>query len=90
MSHSTLSSEEISQIGKERYQQHLRNLVETPDNIGQIIAIDLNTNDYEIDPDLLVACDRLKVRHPDAVTWIERIGYDAVFAIGGTLVRTAP
>lgn len=89
MSYSTLSSEEISQIGKERY-QHLQSLVETPENIGEIIAIDINTNDYEIDRDLLVACDRLKARHPDAVTWIGRVGYDAVYAIGGTLIRTVP
>ena len=81
MSVSTLSREEISRIGKERYQQHLRTKVETPDNIGKIVAIDLNTNDYEIDEDLLLACDRLKVRHPDAVTWIERIGYDAVYTL---------
>ncbi len=39
------------------------------------------------DRDLLVACDRLKVRHPDALTWIGRVGYDAVFAIGGTLAE---
>jgi hypothetical protein len=26
----------------------------------------------------------------DSVTWAERIGYDAVYAIGGTLVRTTP
>ena len=89
MSVSTLSREEISRIGKQRYKQHLRTEVETQENIGKIVAIDLNTNDYEVDEDLLVACDRLKVRHPDAVTWIERIGYDAVYAIGGTLVRTA-
>ena len=81
MSVSTLSREEISRIGKEQYQQYLRTNVETPDNIGKIVAIDLNTNDYEIDEDLLLACDRLKVRHPDAVTWIERIGYDAVYTL---------
>jgi hypothetical protein len=54
------------------------------------IAIDLKTGAYEIDQDLLVACHRLKTNHPNAETWIERIGYDAVYAIGGTLVRTVP
>jgi hypothetical protein len=38
-------------------------------------------NDYEI--------DRVKARHPDAVTWLGRVGYDAVFAIGGTLVMVS-
>ncbi|MCY7275322.1 MAG: hypothetical protein LH702_16685 [Phormidesmis sp. CAN_BIN44] len=89
MPHPNLSSEEIAERGKELYQQRLRTQVETADNIGKIIAIDLTTGDYELDKDLLVACDRLKVKHPNTVTWVERVGYDAVYAIGGTLVRTA-
>lgn len=88
MLHSDFSSEEIAQSGKELYQQHLRTQVETVDNIGKIIAIDLNTGNYEIDKDLLAACDRLKAKYPHAVIWAERVGYDAVYAIGGTLVRT--
>uniref|UniRef100_A0A832H2M8 Uncharacterized protein n=1 Tax=Oscillatoriales cyanobacterium SpSt-402 TaxID=2282168 RepID=A0A832H2M8_9CYAN len=89
MPHPELTREEIARRGKELYQHHLRTHVETADNIGKIIAIDLNTGAYEIDKDLIVACDRLKVRHPNTVTWIARVGYDAVYAIGGTLVRTA-
>lgn len=89
MSHATLSREEIAQRGKDLYQRNVRVEVETAENIGKIIAIDLNTSNYEIDKDLLVACDRLKAKHPKAVIWVERVGYDAVYAIGGTLVRTA-
>jgi hypothetical protein len=89
MSHTSLSRDEIARLGKEIYQNHLRDKVEQADNIGKIIAIDLNTGAYEINKDLIVACDRLKAGHPDAITWLERVGYDAVYAIGGTLVRTA-
>jgi hypothetical protein len=89
MDHPTLSREEISQRGKEIYQQRIRAHIETSENIGKIIAIDLNTGEYEIDKDLLAACHRLQEKQPNAVTWVERIGYDAVYAIGGTLVRTA-
>jgi hypothetical protein len=88
MTNPTLSREEISQRGKEIYQQHIRTHIETAENIGKIIAIDLDTGEYEIDTDLLAACHRLQEKQPDAVTWAERIGYDAVYAIGGTLVRT--
>lgn len=83
------SREEIARRGKELYQQRLRTQVETADNIGKIIAIDLGTGDYEIDKDLIVACDRLKAKHPNTVTWVARVGYDAVYAIGGALVKTA-
>jgi hypothetical protein len=86
MTQSAFSKEEIAQRGKALYRQRLAAEVETVDNIGKIIAIDLDTQDYEIDTDLIVACDRLKARHPNAVIWIERVGYDAVYAVGGTLV----
>jgi hypothetical protein len=89
MTQTAFSQEEIAQRGRELYRKYLSAKVETVGNIGKIIAIDLNTRDYEIDTDLIVACDRLKARHPNAVTWLERVGYDAVYAVGGTLVRTA-
>jgi hypothetical protein len=89
MTQAAFSQEEIAQHGRELYQKYLSAEVETVGNIGKIIAIDLNTRDYEIDTDLIVACNRLKAKHPNAVTWLERVGYDAVYAVGGTLVRTA-
>jgi len=30
----------------------------------------------------------LQAKQPDAAIWAERIGYDAVYAVGGSLVRT--
>lgn len=89
MKQPNLDREEIAQRGRKIYQQQLRASIETPENIGKIIAIDLNTGEYEIDKDILAACDRLRAKQPNAITWAERIGYDAVYAIGGTLVRTA-
>jgi hypothetical protein len=85
----TLSSEEIAQRGEALYQQQIRAVVEKPENIGKIIAIDLSTGDYAINQDLIMAYDRLSAKQADAVIWAERIGYDAVYAVGGTLVRTA-
>ncbi|MCW6049788.1 hypothetical protein K4039_06755 [Lyngbya sp. CCAP 1446/10] len=89
MTHPALSREQIAQRGKDIYQQRIRTHIETTENIGKIIAIDLNTGEYEIDKDLLAACHRLQAKQPNTITWAERIGYDAVYAIGGTLVRTA-
>jgi hypothetical protein len=63
--------------------------VETEQNIGKIISIDIETEDYEIDADPIAAGLRLKLRHPDVAMYGKRIGYDAVYAVGGTLVRTA-
>src|SRR5439155_3059506 len=81
-------TEEIGRRGQEIYEQKLRALVETEDNIGKIISIDVDTGDYEIDHDLLRAGDRLRARHPGATLYAARIGYDAVYGVGGTVAKT--
>lgn len=90
MAHPRYSGEEIARRGEELYEEKLRGQIETEDNIGRIVSIDIETGDYEIDADPLIAGRRLQARHPDAAIYGKRIGYNAVFAIGGTLVRTAP
>ena len=90
MHHPDLSSEEIAQRGKEIYKNRIRPQVETAGNIGKIISIDVETGEYEIGDDLVVTCLRLQAKHPGAAIWTERIGFNAVYAVGGTLVRTAP
>ncbi|GAA6617608.1 hypothetical protein [Scytonema sp. NUACC26] len=89
MSYPTFSDEEIVRRGKEIYEKQIRAHVETTENIGKIISIDIESGDYEIDDDLLRTCRRLQARHTNAVLWTERIGFNAVYAIGGTLTRTA-
>jgi hypothetical protein len=89
MSHLISVGERIARLGKERYKS-LRTQVEVADNIGKLIAIDVETGDYEIGEDLLAISHRLKFRHPDAEMWAERIGFNAVYTVGGTLTRTAP
>lgn len=90
MSHPKLDDADIVRRGKEIYDRTIRPRVETAENIGKIVSIDIITGDYEIGDDLLVISRRLQTKHPNAVIWAERIGYDAVYAVGGTLVRTAP
>lgn len=89
MAHPNLSREEIARRGKELYETSIRSQVETAENIGKIISIDVETGDCEIGDDLVAPSLRLKTKRADAAIWAERIGFDAVYAIGGTLVRTA-
>lgn len=88
MSAPKLNDEEIIQRGQELYEHQIRPQVETAENIGKLISINVETGDYEIGDDLLVTSRRLQAKQPDAAIWAERIGYDAVYAIGGSLVRT--
>ena len=89
MPYPKLSGEEITRRGKELYENIIRNKVETPENIGKIISINIETGEYEIGEDLVVTSRQLQAKQADAPIWAERIGFDAVYAVGGTLIRTA-
>ncbi len=89
MPHPRFSGDEITRRGEALYDQSIRALVETQENIGKIISIDIETGDYEIDTDVLAPARRLQAKHSGAAIYGKRIGYNAVFAVGGSLVRTS-
>lgn len=89
MPHTRISNAEIDQRGQDLYEQQIRQHVETKENIGKQIVIDIETGDYEIDEDGLKASRRLMAKHSDAALYGLRIGYDAVYAIGGVLTQTS-
>lgn len=88
MPHPRISDEEIDQRGWELYEKGIRSAVETPENIGKQIVIDIETGDYEIDNDGLTASHRMLAKRPEAALYGLRIGYNAVYTLGGVLTRT--
>ncbi|MBD2131462.1 MULTISPECIES: hypothetical protein [unclassified Sphaerospermopsis] len=76
------SKEEFAQIGEQIYEMQIRPKIEAG-NQGKIVAIDIETGDFEIDASEIAACDRLESRHPDAQIWIVRIGSRYVRRFGG-------
>lgn len=83
-----VSDGEITRRGKELYEKTIRAQVETEENIGKIIAINVETGDYVIGDDLIVTSRQLQAKQADAAIWAGRIGFNAVYAVGGTLIRT--
>lgn len=75
------SMEELVERGQFRYEQDIRPLIET-DNKGKIVAIDIETGEYEVAENTLTASDRLYARIPDAQIWCVRIGQRGVHRIG--------
>jgi hypothetical protein len=59
----------------------VRPLVEAG-NEGKIVAIDIDSGDYELAADTLTASQRLLARCPDAQIWCVRIGHQAVHRFG--------
>jgi hypothetical protein len=82
------SKEEFAQRGDTLYEAQIRSQVEEG-NHGKIVAIDLETGDFEVDASEIAACDRLEARHPEAQIWIVRIGSRHVRRFGGRTKRIA-
>jgi hypothetical protein len=73
-----LLREEIGELGVQIYESRLRAVLE-PQFHGQFVAIDVESEDYEVANEAAIASDRLWARRPDAQVLIERIGYPAAF-----------
>lgn len=52
-----------------------------------MVIIDVETGDYEIDERGLISARHLQSRHPDAILYGKRIGYDVAEALGGVMER---
>jgi hypothetical protein len=89
MQRSQMSSEQIAQRGKTLYQQQIRSQVETAENLGKMVIIDVETGDYEIDDTGLEAARKLHAKHPDAALYGIRIGYNVAESLGGVMERVA-
>ena len=74
----------LGQRAVELYKQ-LRLAIETPENIGKLVVMDVDSGDYEIDDMGIETSRRLQARHPHATLYALRIGYKAVEALGGIL-----
>lgn len=88
MPHRRITDEEIDRRGQELYEQKIRPLVESPENLGKQIVIDVETGEYEVDNDGLEASRRMLQKRPDAALYGLRIGYNAVYTLGGVLRPT--
>jgi hypothetical protein len=75
------SKEEHARRGMEMYDRQVRGRVESA-NQGRIVAIDVDSGDFELADDSLAAARQLLARRPDAQIWCVRIGYPAVHRFG--------
>ena len=81
--------EEFARRGTELYEQQIRPVVEQG-NRGRIVAIDIETGDYQLADDVLQACEPLIARRPDAQLWCVRIGHRALERFGFQATEANP
>ncbi len=74
--------EEFARRGRDIYSRVVRPVVE-PGDRGKYVAIDIDSEGYEIDPDEREAASRLLHRYPEAQIWMERVGHAGADRLGG-------
>ncbi|MCY7277344.1 MAG: hypothetical protein LH702_27335 [Phormidesmis sp. CAN_BIN44] len=84
-----LSGEEVAKRANRLYDSEIRQKVETAENIGKMVIIDIGTGDYEVDETGLQAAHNLYAKHPYARLFGIRIGYNVAASLGGVMERVS-
>ncbi len=82
MPRSELDTEEVGRLGEEVYERSVRAKVESEagrSRDGRFVVLDVDSGDYEVADEAVVATARLRERKPDAVFYLMRVGRRAAF-----------
>ncbi|PAX60291.1 hypothetical protein [Brunnivagina elsteri] len=82
-----LSHEEVARRAKLIYESSIRQHVESVDNIGKMVIIDIETGDYKVEQNGLQAARHLSEKYPHARLFGIRIGYNVAASLGGVMER---
>ena len=77
------SVEEVAAKANQLYANGIQQEAETPDNIGKMLTIDIETGEYYIDRNGVEGMIFLKGKRPTARLFTLRIGYSSAFGFGG-------
>jgi hypothetical protein len=81
MQHLTDTEAEFADRGKTWYETRIKAQV-NPQCQGQVVAIDVETGEFEVGENTISAAKKLLARLPQAQMWFERVGYVAVHKVG--------
>ena len=82
-----LSREEVARRARQLYESSIRQKVETEENIGKMVIIDIETGDYEVDKTGIKAAHNLNTKHPYARLFGICIGYNVAASFGGGVME---
>ncbi len=77
------TNESIGERAHDIYERVLCMEIETEENIGKVLLLNVDTGVYEINTEGLIANERLRSKYPDTNPRV-------LYAIGGSITRTAP
>lgn len=70
-----------TRLGQEAFDRHVRPRL-TPADDGKFVAVDIETGDFELDPDDHAASGRLLARRPGARGCLLRVGEATAYRLG--------
>ncbi|MEA5576710.1 hypothetical protein [Anabaena sp. UHCC 0451] len=82
-----LSSEEVGKCAKELYENGIREQVETEENIGKMVIIDIETGEYAVDKTGRESAHYLRNKNRFARLFGIRIGYKVAVSFCGDMER---
>ena len=87
MPYTNYTPKEVASRGEAIYRQQIRDKVERKHK-GKFLVIDIETGEYEMNADDLVATKRLLAKRPNAAIYGLQIGSPTAYRIGGHLRDT--
>lgn len=75
-----MEDDSFAQAGEQLYERLLPRLQNA--KLDSFVVMDVESGDFEVDPDHLAAVDRLRARHPEARMWVRQIGRRFVRVFG--------
>lgn len=76
-----VSRDEVAERGDQIYSQKIAEQLGSS-LTGQVVAIDIHSEDFRVGSTATVACRDLRASHPDAQVWCVRIGSRSFHRIG--------
>ncbi len=77
-----IDKDEVVRRGHEVYERVIKP-VTRPEDHGKFFAVDVISEDYEINEDDRTASDLLRRRRPDGARYLGRVGYPTTYTMRG-------
>ena len=80
------SKDEFARRAQDIYDRVIKHNL-TDEDANKYLAIEIESEDYELDAQDIVAINRLIDRHADAQIFLMRVGWPAAYRMGGSSAR---
>lgn len=74
-------TEDLATRGRRLYEGSIRDKV-PQGNEGKFLALDVDTGEYELDAEAILALRRAQAKRPDAALYLVRIGQKSAYHLG--------